>query len=55
MREVLEIHDVAEYGERDLVERKSVCECQQDVYRNYDVDAPLSEHFGKLGVLFDQL
>ena len=37
MREVLEIDDVAEYGEHDLVERKSICECQQDVYRNDDL------------------
>ena len=37
MGEILEIDDVAEYGERDLVERKPVCDCQQDVYRNYDL------------------
>ena len=35
MREILEIDDVAEYREHDLMKGKSICERQQDVYRNY--------------------
>jgi hypothetical protein len=37
IREILEIDDVAEYGEHDLVQRKRICECQREVYRNDDL------------------
>jgi hypothetical protein len=45
---------VAEYGERDLVRGQGICECQQDVYRDDDKDASLSDGLGDFGVLFDQ-
>ena len=37
LREVLEIDKVAEYGEDDFGERKSICEYQQDVNQHYDL------------------
>ena len=40
--EILQVYNVAEYGERDLVRRESICECQQDVYRDDGLDINIS-------------
>lgn len=40
--EILQVYNVAEYGERDLVRGEGICECQQDVYRDDDLNINIS-------------